>query len=556
MSTDAPMDGRLLDAARISLWANLRLVVIDLETCAAPGGGPHRIVAVAAVTCRRGAPRGVWSRLVDPECTIDPVTRNIHGITDDLVAGEPTFDAIAPQLVELLTGRDAERVVLVAHNVRSDVSVLRAEFARVGLNLPDVDVLDTMGRLVRHVEVRPADRSLAALADTLGIVNPRPHDALADAQTCTDAALALLDRAAQRGIDDFDRLLAEVSRGATTGTIRTAKRAGTGTEPTQQRVIDPDHLASHADVLSSRVRDRGLAAWADQVAECCQLRCPAVVERVEQAGPAPHRLLPVLEGVLDRLVVADDGPGVAALLPALLPLLEHLEPRKGRHGMRDAVLAWANAHGPRLGALDRCSDDDRCPSCETHQPCPLDTWREPLAPLALGALDKRARSFLRPNGRQAGTGAYTTWLERGHDQALADASLALVVEHWRATDQDGWADVVAQYGWDAGCRDPNVAEAVATLRAAPGTATDLKAGLAIIDTALATADGSTASGWTRLEARRAQLAGRLRRAHSGRPTGEFDADGNPIYATPHHPVKPRRQRRPRFAEGPTNGRPR
>ena len=110
-----------------------------------------------------------------------------------------------------------------------------------------------------------------------------------------------------------------------------------------------------------------------------------------------------------------------------------------------------------------------------------------------------------------------------------------MVEHWRATDQDSWADTVAQHGWDAGCRHPDITEAVATLRAAPGTVADLKAGLTIIDTALTTADGSTAPGWTRLDARRAQLAGRLRRARSGRPTGEFDADGNPIYATPHHP---------------------
>lgn len=549
MSTETPLHGRLLDTARAALWANLRLVVIDLETCAPPGGGIHRVVAVAAVTCRGGAQRGAWSRLVDPECPIDPVTRGIHGITDELVAGEPTFDAIAPQLVELLAGRDGERVVLVAHNVRSDVSVLRAAFARVSRELPDVDVLDTMGRLARHVDVLPADRSLAALADTLGIVNPRPHDALADAQTCADAALALLDRAAERGVDDFDQLLTDVSRGATTATIRTAKRSGTGSGPSQRRIIDPDHVASHAEVLSSRVRNRGLIAWADQVAECCQLRCPAVLERVEQAGPAPHRLLPVLEDVLDRLVADGDGPGAATLLPALLPALAHLELRKGRLGMRDAVLAWTNARAPQLDALDRCNDEDRCPSCEAHQPCTLNTWRDPIAALAVGDLGKRARSFLRPNGSQAGTGVYTTWLDRGDDQQLADAALALVVEHWRTTDQDGWADTVAQHGWDAGCRHPDITEAIATLRAEPGTATDLIAAIAIIDTALTTADGSTATGWTRLEARRVHLAGRLHRARSGRPTGEIDADGNPIYATPHHPVKPRRERRPRFAEG-------
>lgn len=548
MNADTLLDGRLLDNTRAALWSGVRLAVVDLETCAPPEGGRHRIVSVGVVTCRAGASRGRWSTLVDPECPIDPVTRSIHGITDELVAGEPTFDAVAPQIVALLEARHDERVVLVAHNVRSDVSVLRSEFDRVGLDLPTVEVLDTMGRLARIVEVRPASRSLAALADSLGLVNPRPHDALADAQTCADAAIKLLDRAAARGLDNFDQLLAEVSAGATTATIQTARRAGTGADVSAERDIDPEHVATHADVLSSRVREAGLARWAERVAECSTLRCPNLVDRVEQAGPAPRRLLPFLEGVLDQLAAAGDGPGAATLLPALLPLLPHLPPGKGRHGTREAVLAWARRHGPGLDALDRCNDD-RCPSCEARQPCPLDTWRQPLAPLAVGDLDKRARSFLKPNGKEAGTGAYTTWLRRGLDHLLADEALAVVVQHWRDTGQHGWADTVAQYGWDAGCRHPDIAEAVAVVHAAPGRETDLRAAVTLIDAALSTAGGSTAPGWTRLEARRAHLAGLLRRATSGRPTGEFDADGNPIYAAPHHPTTPRRTRTPRFAEG-------
>lgn len=551
MTADQLLDGRLLEAARAALWAGLRLVVLDLETCQPPEGGRHRIVSVAAVTCRGGAQRGAWSTLVDPECLIDPITRSIHSITDDLVAGEPTFDAIAPQVAALLEGRDGERVVLVAHNVRSDVSVLRGEFARVGASLPAVEVLDTMGPLARRVDVRPPDKSLAGLADTLGILNPRPHDALADAQTCADAVTQLLDRAAARGLDDFGALLADVSRGSTTATIRTSKRAGTGSEPDRARTIDPAHLASHSAVLGARVRDRGMAEWGEQVVECCKVRCPALIERVEQAEPSPRRLLPVLEAALVRLAADGDGPGVATLLPALLPLVSYLEPRKGRHGVREAVLAWTGEHAAALDALERCGNDDRCPACENRQPCPLDTWREPLAPIAIGELATRARSFLKPNGKAAGTGAYTTWLSRGLDQQLADAALALVVEHWRADNKDGWADAVAQYGWDGGCRHPDVAEAVAVIRAAPGGPSDLKAAVDIIETALLTADRSTASGWGRLEARRTQFAGLLRRATSGRPTGEFDADGNAIYAPPHHPTKPRRTRTPRFAEGPT-----
>lgn len=186
--SDELLEGRLLGTARQSLWAGLRLVVIDLETCVPPGGGPQRVVSAAAVTCRHAAALGTWSAYINPQCPIDPTTQAIHGITDDLVASEPAFGVVAPQLAALLEARAGERVVLVAHNVGSDVSVLRAEYARAGLELPDVEVLDTMNRLPRLVGVRPAGGSLAALADALGIVDPHPHQALADSQACADAA--------------------------------------------------------------------------------------------------------------------------------------------------------------------------------------------------------------------------------------------------------------------------------------------------------------------------------------------------------------------------------
>lgn len=85
--------------------------------------------------------------------------------------------------------------------------------------------------------------------------------------------------------------------------------------------------------------------------------------------------------------------------------------------------------------------------------------------------------------------------------------------------------------------------------AAPGGVGDLEAAVATIDTALATADGSTAPGWPRLMARRGQLA-ILHRATTGRPTGEFNEDGNPVYVAQHHPAQPRRTRPGRFAEHP------
>jgi len=206
MSIHAAIDDRVAVAA---LWGAVRIVVIDTETTLAPGGGSLRAVSVAAVTCRLGTVRGKFQTLINPEVPIDPQSKRIHGITDEHLIGEPTFAEVAGLLVPLLTETDGERLVLAAHNVGFDVSVLRNELQRIGSDLPDIPVIDTMGKLAALVDVRPPTKSLASLLDTLGLSNNRPHDALADAVACAEALVELLNRAAVNGHTDFDELLAE-----------------------------------------------------------------------------------------------------------------------------------------------------------------------------------------------------------------------------------------------------------------------------------------------------------------------------------------------------------
>jgi hypothetical protein len=167
-----------------------------------------------------------------------------------------------------------------------------------------------------------------------------------------------------------------------------------------------------------------------------------------------------------------------------------------------------------------------CLPCAAGAPCPLDTWRSAVAPLALGEPTDRARGFLKPNGRCAGHGAYVTWTDGGRDRGLADEVLALVISHHRRTDMIDWAEKVAHYGWKAGSGHPEVAATHATVLAQPGQPRGVRRHLA---------------------ARQAQLAGLQRRAE-GRPTGEFDEDGNPISDPTHRPVAPVRTRRARSAE--------
>lgn len=539
-ASDLALDGRRAVAA---LWAGLRLVVLDVETTTSDDG--HRVVSMAAVTCRNGRVGGSWHTLVNPGVPVTRATTRVHGLTDEHLVGEPPFPAVAPMLVPLLTPVDEERLVVVAHKVSFDVPVLRAELERAGLAMPEAPVLDTMGRLPSIVGVQPADRSLAALLDTLGLANAKPHDALADATATAQAVVALLDRAAHAGLLDFDALLADAADGATTLTVTLSapgRRSGGGPAPL---ALPPEHVAGHATLLPARPGKRALAAWRAAVAECVTLRCPYLADRAAQAEAAPAVVLDELHAALDACVTAGDVAGASTVLGALAPLLVHLTPRNTRRlGQRRAAFAWHDRWEPQLTPLGRCTETDPCPACRDGEPCPLDTWPAALAVVALEDPEKMARGFFETTGREAGTGAYTSWRAQGRAR-LADAAVWLVIEQWRAVGQHVRAEQVAQLAWKAGCTDPRVADAYAGQLAAGGREVDLRAALDVCEKTAAARAGSTDTGWQQLGARRRQLAGRLARL-TVRPSGRYDEEGNPIPLRRHHPDEPKRTRPTRF----------
>jgi DNA polymerase III epsilon subunit-like protein len=529
--------------ARLRLWNRLRLLVIDVETAVAPGG-EHRIVSIAAVTCRAGKLVGTWkAEFVNPGVPIDPVTSSIHGLTDAHVAGAPSFADLADELLTLLTEQDQEDLVVVAHRARFDLPVLRAELVRSGRQLPDLPVLDTAGPLARLAGVAPADASLAALLTALGIHNPAPHTAVADARATAEAACELLNLAADAGHASLRRLLARLDAGRT-GSLRFSR-------PADERISEPElpeaHLAAHGDVLTRRAGKRRIAAWTASLKACAELRCRFAVDRVAAAeAPSSTWLEPLVDAIIERASNGDRA-GTATLLGAIGPRLTEL-PSTGRgqarQASRTAALALEAKLAPVLDPFGRCAGLDRCPSCRAGEPCALDSWRLALAPAALGGpVADRARGFFETSGREAGTGPYLE-MRRGHPR-LADAALRLVHAYWRAKGQDDIGDLLAYYACTAGCRDPEIGEAHALALAASGRRSDLEAAITVCETMLAAQNGSTDEAWRSLDIRHAQLRGRLRRL-DGLPSGRFDADGNPIPKRRHHPAHARRSRPPRF----------
>ncbi|TKC91584.1 DNA polymerase III subunit epsilon [Trinickia terrae] len=148
------------------------IVFVDLETT---GGSTseHRITEIGVV---EASPQGVsrWSTLIDPQQPIPPFIQQLTGITDDMVRGAPTFEAVADDLFGRLDGK-----LFVAHNASFDRGFLRSEFRRAGLSF-NPDVLCTV-RLSRALYPAEKRHGLDALVERHGLVPSARHRALADA---------------------------------------------------------------------------------------------------------------------------------------------------------------------------------------------------------------------------------------------------------------------------------------------------------------------------------------------------------------------------------------
>lgn len=147
--------------------------VVDVETT---GFHPRqaRVVSVAALALGDdGNVEGSFSSLLNPG--VDPGPTHVHGLTAEMLAGQPTFGEIVDELKGVLDGR-----TLVAHNVGFDYAFLASEAELVGAELP-VDTVMCTVELARRLDLGIDNLRLETLAAHWGVTQMRPHDALDDA---------------------------------------------------------------------------------------------------------------------------------------------------------------------------------------------------------------------------------------------------------------------------------------------------------------------------------------------------------------------------------------
>lgn len=174
---------------------DLSFTVFDTETTGLDPAGGDEIVSVGAVHVVNGRllRHEIFERLVDPRRSVPGPSVAVHGITAEMLRGQPTLDVVLPAFA-----RFAQDTVLVGHNVGFDMSFLRLKEAQTGVRLSQ-PVLDT---LLLDAALHPDHErhSLEAIAARLGVGVVGRHTALGDSMVTGEVFVRLLTLLQERGI--------------------------------------------------------------------------------------------------------------------------------------------------------------------------------------------------------------------------------------------------------------------------------------------------------------------------------------------------------------------
>jgi DNA polymerase III subunit epsilon len=205
-------DFDLFDTARrrpdwdARLLGELVYTVFDVETTGLSAASGDEIVSIGAVRVVGGRVlhREAFDRLVDPRRSVSEESLRAHGISREMLEGQPVIEEVLPAFA-----RFAEGSVFVGHNVAFDMSFLAHKEKATGIRF-DQPVLDTL--LVSSV-IHPAsdDHSLEGLAERLGVSVVGRHSALGDALLTAELFLKLIPLLAEEAVLTLEDAL-EASR--------------------------------------------------------------------------------------------------------------------------------------------------------------------------------------------------------------------------------------------------------------------------------------------------------------------------------------------------------
>lgn len=147
-----------------------------------------RIVEIAIFKVYPNGNKESKTWLVNPQMPIPPVVTAVHGITNEQVANEPTFNELAPQVYAMIKDSD-----LAGFNSdRFDIPLLAEELLRAGV---DFDMKNRVSVDVQTIFHKKEERTLsAALKFYCGKTLENAHSAEADTMATYEILKSQLER--------------------------------------------------------------------------------------------------------------------------------------------------------------------------------------------------------------------------------------------------------------------------------------------------------------------------------------------------------------------------
>ena len=174
---------------------SLSYTVFDTETTGLNPSQGDEILQIGATRIVNGRllRQDAFEQLIDPGRSIPAATIPIHGITPEMVQGQPRIGQVLPTFHAY-----AHDMVLVAHNAAFDMKFLQLKERSTGLRF-DQPVLDT---LLLSAVIHPHQEShrLEAIAERMNITVLGRHTALGDAMVTAEVFLRMIALLAEMGI--------------------------------------------------------------------------------------------------------------------------------------------------------------------------------------------------------------------------------------------------------------------------------------------------------------------------------------------------------------------
>ena len=175
--------------------AELSYTVFDTETTGLQPSEGDEIIQIGAtrIVNRRLLRHECFDQLVDPRRSLSEQSIAVHGITPELLVGQPAIDVVLPKFHAFCAD-----TVLVGHNAAFDMRFLQLKERPTGVRF-DQPVLDTL-LLSAVLHPNQTTHRLEAIAERLGVSVFGRHTALGDAMVTGEVFLRMLPLLAEIGI--------------------------------------------------------------------------------------------------------------------------------------------------------------------------------------------------------------------------------------------------------------------------------------------------------------------------------------------------------------------